>query len=143
MNVYQKKSIYVKMDLPNKIMEVITNGSVKSEHFRTAWLKALDMSEKHQICKWLTDDSQLMVIHPDDSRWLTEEWYPLSQLRTGHLGRQYVANILSKKFYAELTVKQTVEDIRQKSEARFVKGIEQKYFEEVSEARLWLLSLNI
>lgn len=60
----------------------------------------LQMMEKYGARKILGDDRELPVVHPEDQRWIIEDWLP----RARAAGLKRVAAIASHSFFGRLSI---------------------------------------
>jgi len=116
--------------------------SIKLEVAREAWLKALDKAEEHQVLKWISDEAQIELISHDFHSWWVAEWYPYSKKRLTFDGKRLAATILSHRFYAEMSTKNTVnKTLRLKAiVGQQNKYMEHLYFKDFVEAYDWITS---
>ena len=124
----------------DNIIIVEAYGTIKPEYGKEAWLKALEKAEEHKITKWVSDEAGITLLHPENTRWWKEVWFPLASKRLRYPGIRLTATILSKRFYAEMGVK---EMITQTLEYEAVVGqrnkyLEHLYFQTFEEAYEWI-----
>ncbi|HAS46353.1 MAG TPA: hypothetical protein DCS93_38080 [Microscillaceae bacterium] len=92
----------------SNILIVEANGIVDMKNGQEAWLTALDKAETHQVKRWISDESAITLINPKGAEWWTNEWFPMAQQRLRFPGKTLTATILSKRFYAEMSIKQAI-----------------------------------
>jgi hypothetical protein len=102
-------------------------GYARSEEFRLACNKALDLMEEKKSHKFLTDNSEAVVFSTDDQKWLNEDWIP----RAKFAGYKVSATILSQKQrFTKLAVDNIVHGRGKEFDAQS--------FYSVEEAKIWL-----
>lgn len=126
---YQSKNLVVTWDDTIKCAVLQLERYVEGDEFRKAADVTLNLLERRQACKLLTNSSEMRVLPQDDQRWVDEDWRP----RATEAGLRYNAVVAPKNAIAQLTV----ENMMKKVPAG---AIELAYFSDVEEARSWLRS---
>ena len=98
-----------------------------AEEFRNVMTKDAEAFEKYGCDKWLSDDRNIGVLHPDDKAWGDENWLP----RVMKAGWKYWALLLPEKAIGQLSLNQLVEEFSEL-------GIIVKIFSDPDEALEWL-----
>jgi hypothetical protein len=126
---YQSKNLVVTWDDTIKCAVLQIERYVEGDEFRKAADVTLNLLERRQARKLLTNSSEMKVLPQDDQRWVDEDWRP----RATAAGLRYNAVVAPKNAIAQLTV----ENMMKKVPAG---AIELAYFSDVEEARSWLRS---
>lgn len=92
----------------NNILILEAQGVVNLESGKEAWLTALDKAEAHQITRWVSDESVIILLSPEGADWWVNEWFPMAQKKLRFPKKRLTATILSKRFYAEMSSKQAI-----------------------------------
>ena len=79
-------------------------GVSTSEELKNAYNQALELVKEHNVRLWLIDQRKQMI-HPDDQKWVEQEWFP-SSLEHAPLDPNYprcVAVVQSENFFVEFS----------------------------------------
>ena len=99
--------------------------------FRNVMIKDTEFFEEYGCDKWLSDDRDIGVLHPDDKKWGEENWLP----RVMKAGWKYWALILPTRITGQMSLYNLVDEFSKL-------GVVVKVFEDPNEALEWLKSLN-
>ena len=97
------------------------------EDFRNVMTKGADAFEEHGCYKWLSDDRNLGVLHPDDRAWGDANWFP----RVLKAGWKYWALVLPESTVGQMDLTQIVREFSKQ-------GVVVKLFGDPEEAMGWL-----
>jgi hypothetical protein len=122
-NEYATSWCYTKKKIIHHQFHKFTYG----EDFRDVMNKNTDVYEAHGCNKWLSDDRNVGVLHPDDKAWGDANWLP----RVMAAGWKYWALVLPVSVTGQMSLKQLVDEF---SEI----GIIVKVFDDPDEAMTWL-----
>ncbi len=105
-------------------------GFPRSDEFREACNKALELMSEKQASKFLTDNSDAVVFATSDQKWLNEEWLPRAKIK----GYRASAVILSaKEGFTRLAVNNIISGRGKEFTA--------KNFTNYEDAKKWLLEI--
>ncbi len=102
---------------------------VKGEPFRNMLLTGTKLMQEKGATKWLSDDSDMPVLSPDDEEWGRVNWFP----QTVKAGWKYWAIVLPKMMVGNVNMKRLASEYSQA-------GITAEVFDNVEAARKWLES---
>lgn len=102
---------------------------VKGEPFRNMLLTSTKLMQEKGATKWLSDDSDMPVLSPDDEEWGRVNWFP----QTVKAGWKYWAIVLPKMMVGNVNMKRLASEYSQA-------GITAEVFDNVEAARKWLES---
>ncbi|WP_005034345.1 hypothetical protein [Holophaga foetida] len=103
-----------------------TSGSL----LRDALTKGAELLEKHQACKWLSDDRLSGPVAPEDKDWNAVNWVP----RVIKAGWKYWAIVTPDKVVAQMNLRRLQEEFARS-------GVTVKTFTDPEAAMHWLTSL--
>lgn len=124
----------------SNILIVEAQGNIKMDHGKEAWLNALDKGVECKVIKWVSDESGITLINPKGTEWWEKEWFPLAQAKMSFPGKRLTATILSKRFYAEMSIKQMITKTLHYEAVvgHQNKYLEHLYFQTFEEAYEWI-----
>lgn len=130
--VFDFNSIEVRQLANGNITKIEFKKHSKSDEFKAAWNKALDLAIEHQSHHWLMDQRN-QSIFPKDQQWVEKEWFPktLEHLPLDPKRPRYVALVQSKNFFVDFSAKKFIEQ-------NSFPGFEVNIFSEVADAEAWL-----
>ncbi|HAA12998.1 MAG TPA: hypothetical protein DCE41_15425 [Cytophagales bacterium] len=125
-------SIEVRYLSEEKVIALEFKKHSKSEEFRGAWNKALELAIEHKATRWLMDQRN-QSIFPEDQKWVETDWFPRSMeaipLRVET--PRYVAIVPSKNFFVEFSAKKFMKE-------NSMPGFLIKPHQDVESAKEWL-----
>lgn len=136
MEILQNKFVKITLDTNKSLAHAIwenTTENMTDEEYKNTFSHIGDIYIKHGVKRWLGDAFNfLKVVTPDLQEWAAKELNP--KLLTA--GLEKMALVLPSDFIAGLSVEQSVDDMSEKNP----NGFHTKYFDNLEEARNWLLS---
>ncbi len=107
--------------------------SSKSEEYRNVWECALDIAEEYQCNLWLIDQKK-QNIHPDDQKWVINDWFPRSVQRAPFSveNPRRIALVESENFFVQFS---TEKFVKENSAPGFITNV----FPNTDLAETWLL----
>ena len=102
---------------------------VHGAEFREVLEKGLEVFQKHNACKWLSDDRGNGALNKADSEWALTVWAP----RVMAAGWKYWAVVMPEKVIGQMNMKRWLATYAEK-------GITAQAFEDPDEALIWLES---
>lgn len=142
-NLYFTNQNYQLFYVPeSKVVILEASKIVKLDAAKEAWLKTLDKAAECQVLKWISDEAQIQLIPSEFHQWWVHEWYPHSKERLTFQGKRLAATILSSRFYAEMSTKDTVnQTLRHKAViGQQSKYMEHLYFQDYTHAYDWIVN---
>jgi uncharacterized protein len=116
-----------------KSIIAIYKGMVKYEEWVSHLEYALDLIQKHNITKWLTDTREAKVIAPNNQKYFSEVFIP----STRHTSMRYIATVLGKDAFNEFRARQMMTNyLNNTGEV----SADNQYFKTIEEAKEWLES---
>jgi hypothetical protein len=97
------------------------------ENFRHILTTGAEVLEKHRCRKWLSDDRQIGILHPDDRAWGDENWTP----RVIKAGWRYWAVLMPSMATGQMSLNNLADAFSQL-------GVTVRAFEEEDEGIAWL-----
>lgn len=88
-----------------KIVHHVFHQTVQGEVFRTVLNAGLEVFQKYEAHKWLSDDRKNSALPEDDTIWAKTDWFP----RVLEAGWQYWALVWPPKVMAMLNLKEFVD----------------------------------
>ena len=137
--VFRNKIYSVYFEAETNIIVVKAKGVPNQDVLTEAWWKALEIAEQNQTRKWVADDAELQIIHPQATKWWIEEWLPEAHNRLTFKGKRYTAAVLPSKFYAEMSSRSANQALEESFNSKYY---EQQTFRELAQALTWLRSVE-
>lgn len=109
--VFNYTSVEVQHEPEKNVVQISFKKPSKSEDFRSAYNKALDLATENHCKRWLIDQRE-QSIHPSDQEWSVQEWFPRSiqQFPLDPDLPRYVAVVQSRNFFVEFSAKKFIEE---------------------------------
>jgi hypothetical protein len=121
------KYVTLKCDPEKKIVYHQFHMFTRGEAVREVLVKGIEAFEKYQCTKWLSDDRELNILHPDNHEWASTQWAP----RIMAAGWKYWAVLMPNRFIGKLTHGRLVKFYKDKN-------VVVKEFEDPNAAMEWL-----
>ena len=97
------------------------------EPFREILMTGIELFEKNNCMKWLSDDSENPVLNQDDKLWGDKNWTP----RIMAAGWKYWAIVMPKKVVGQMSMNRVAEEYRER-------GVEVFICDDTVKALAWL-----
>ncbi len=107
-------------------------GFLTQDEFITIANNLLDILETKKISKQLNDIKKMKVLKPEIDEWLKTIWFPKAK----KAGLKYFAFVVPDDIFGKLSMNAVNQKANDSS------GIEIQYFNNIEEAKQWLISKN-
>jgi hypothetical protein len=103
--IIETPGVVLRYHARTKIVHHEFNRFVHGEEFRSLLERGLDLLERNQCVKWLSDDRGNGPLKPADAEWSTNHWSP----RAMAAGWKYWAVVLPEKVLGQMNMKRFIE----------------------------------
>ena len=97
------------------------------ESFNNTLIQGAEAFEKYRCTKWLSDDRELGIVHPDNAKWGEVNWTP----KVVALGWKYWASLMPTKTTGQMSLKAIAAHFQEH-------GVTVEFFTNTDEAMRWL-----
>ncbi len=77
--LYENELFQIELDKQLSLLQLTFRQNPDLEHFRNAYLLAIDAAQSKEVRYWLTDARQIKVMLPENQSWLKQNMMPLLQ----------------------------------------------------------------
>ncbi len=132
MQVYQSPYLQINLYLEDSLIELIwlpATKDITTEEYKNEHVELLKVVLEHKIVKVLANTKDLgSVVTPEVQEWMNENIF----LPAMENGFNKIAIILSNEFFTQLSIQQAMEE-------EIGQRITTRYFDELEQAREWIL----
>jgi hypothetical protein len=128
---YDKPFLIVHYDEAVKCIIMEWKGFAFTNEMREGHNKGLELLKEKKAFRWISDLRLAKTVAEDDQEWLREDWKP----RLLEAGMRYSAIIVPQSALGRIQMKTLMERSKDKI-------AERRYFDDIREAKAWLLTTN-